>query len=86
MNSIDNLEYLESENLNKQSPEDELFFKYEKEIKIDHDDYEKFIKVMIIKKTTKYLKDNDINETLIDKHISTIYYYLKVIIKLILKY
>ena len=77
MKSIDNLEYLESEHLNNQSPEDKLFFKYEKEIKIDDDDYENFIKSDDYKKVTKYLKDNDINETLIDKHISIIYDYLK---------
>ena len=75
MKSIDNLEYLESEHLNKQSPEDELFFKHEKEIEIN--DYENFIKSDDYKKVTKYVKDNDINETLIDKHISIIYDYLK---------
>ena len=75
MKSIDNLEYLESEHLNKQSPKDELFFKYEKEIEIN--DYENFIKIDDYKKVTKYLKDNDIDETLIDKHISIIYDYLK---------
>ena len=62
MKSIDNLEYLESKQLNKQSPE-ESFFKYEKEIEID--DYENFIKSDDYKKVTKFLKDNDINETLI---------------------
>ena len=75
MKSIDNLENLESEHLNKQSPEDKLLFRYGKEIEID--DYENFIKSDDYKKVTKYLKDNDINETLIDKHISIIYDYLK---------
>ena len=64
MKSIDNLEYLESERLNEQSPEDELLFRYGKEIEID--DYENFIKSDDYKKVTKYLKDNNINETLID--------------------
>ena len=40
--SIDNLEYLESEHLIEQSPEDKLLFKYGKEIVIE--DYENFIK------------------------------------------
>ena len=75
MKNIDNLEYLESENLNKQSPEDKLLFKYGKEIEID--DYEKFIETNDYKIVTKYLKDNNINETLIDRHISIIYDYLK---------
>ena len=75
MKSIDNLEYLESERLNEQSPEDELLFRYGKEIEID--DYENFIKGDDYKKVTKYLKDNNINETLIDRHISIIYDYLK---------
>ena len=75
MKSIDNLEYLESECLNEQSPEDKLLFRYGKQIEID--DYEKFIKGSDYKKVTKYLKDNNINETLIDRHISIIYDYLK---------
>ena len=41
MNSTDNLEYLEGTNLNRHLPEDNLLFKYEKEIVIE--DYEKFI-------------------------------------------
>ena len=73
--SIDNLEYLESEYLNKLSPEEELLFKYGKEIVIE--DYENFIKRSNYKKVIKYLKDNNINETLINKHISIIYDYLK---------
>ena len=75
MKSIDYLEYLESEHLNNQSPEDKLLFRYGKEIEIE--DYEKFIKRNDYKKVTKYLKDNNINETLIDKHITIIYEYLK---------
>ena len=75
MKSIDNLEYLESEPLNKKSPEDKLLFKYGKEIEIGGD-YEKFIKSHKYKKAIKYLKDNNINEILIDKHISFIYNYL----------
>ena len=75
MKSIDNLEYLESELLSKQSHEDKLLFRYKKEIEID--DYENFIKSNDYKKVTKYLKDNNINETLIDKHITIIYDYLK---------
>ena len=73
--SIDNLEYLESERLNEQSPEDELFFRYGKEIEID--DYENFIKSIDYKKATRYLKDNNINETLINRYILIIYDYLK---------
>ena len=73
--SIDNLECLESERLNEQSPEDELFFRYGKEIEID--DYENFFKSNDYKIATRYLKDNNINETLIDRHISIIYDYLK---------
>ena len=75
MKSIDNLEYLESEPLNKKSPEDKLLFKYGKKIEIGGD-YEKFIKSDEYKKAIKYLKDNNINEILIDKHISFIYDYL----------
>ena len=75
MKSIDNLEYLESERLNEHLPEDELLFRYGKEIKID--DYENFIKSDDYKRVTKYLKDNIINKTLIDRHISIIYDYLK---------
>ena len=70
MKSIDNLEYLEGEYLNKHSPEDKLLFKYGKEIGIEFEDYEKFIKRSDYKKVTKYLKDNNINEALIDKHIN----------------
>ena len=75
MKSIENLKYLESEQLNEQSLEDELLFRYGKEIEID--DYENFIKSDDYKKVTKYLKDNNINETLIVRHISIIYDYLK---------
>ena len=75
MKSIDNLEYLKSEPLNKKSPEDKLLFKYGKEIEIGGD-YEKFIKSDEYKKAIKYLRDNNINEILIDKHISFIYNYL----------
>ena len=74
MNSIDNLEYLENDHLDLCSPEDKLLFKYERDIVIK--DYEKFIKRSDYKKVTKYLKDNNINETLIYKHISIIYDYL----------
>ena len=75
MKSIDNLEYLESELLDKKSPEDKLFFKYGKEIEIGGD-YENFIKSDEYKNVTKYLKDNNINEALIDEHISFIHNYL----------
>ena len=75
MKSIDNLEYLESKPLDNKSPEDKLLFKYGKEIEIGGD-YEKFIKSDEYKKAIKYLKDNNINEILIDKHISFIYNYL----------
>ena len=75
MKSIDNLEYLESKPLNNKSPEDKLLFKYGKEIEIGGD-YEKFIKSDEYKKAIKYLKDNNISEILIDKHISFIYNYL----------
>ena len=75
MNSIDNLEYLENNHLDSRSPEDKLHFKYGRDIVIK--DYEKFIKRSDYKKVTKYLKDNNINETLINKHISIIYEYLK---------
>ena len=74
MNSIDNLEYLENEHLDLRSPEDELLFKYGRDLVIE--DYEKFIKRSDYKKVTKYLKDNNINEKLIYKHISIIYDYL----------
>ena len=74
MNSIDNLEYLENNHLDLCSPEDKLLFKYGRDIVIK--DYEKFIKRSDYKKVTKYLKDNNINETLIYKHISIIYDYL----------
>ena len=68
MKSIDNLEYLESEPLDKRLPEDKLFFKYGKEIEIGGD-YEKFIKSDEYKKAIKYLKDNNINEALINEYI-----------------
>ena len=74
MNSIDSLEYLENEHLDLRSPEDKLLFKYGIDLVIE--DYEKFIKRSDYKKVTKYLKDNDINEKLIYKHISIIYDYL----------
>ena len=74
MNSIDNLEHLENNHLDVRSPEDKLLFKYGKDIVIK--DYEKFIKRSDYKKVIKYLKDNDIDETLIYKHISIIYDYL----------
>ena len=74
MNSIDNLEYLENNHLDLRSPEDKLLFKYGRDIVIK--DYKKFIKRSDYKKVIRYLKDNDIDETLIYKHISIIYDYL----------
>ena len=74
MNSIDYLEYLENDHLDLCSLEDKLLFKYGRDIVIK--DYEKFIKRSDHKKVTKYLKDNNINETLIYKHTSIIYDYL----------
>ena len=71
MNSIDNLEYLENNHLDLRSPEDKLLFKYGRDIVIK--DYEKLIKRSDYKKVIKYLKDNDIDETLICKHASIIY-------------
>ena len=76
MNSIDNLEYLENDHLDLCSPEDKLLFEYGRDIVIK--DYEKFIKRSGYKKVTKYLKDNNIDETLIYKHISIIYDYLNI--------
>ena len=69
---IDNLEYLELTKLNL--PEDESFLKYGKDVVIKN--YDEFIKGDDYKKAIKYLKDNDIDEKLIKKHIFTIYDYL----------
>ena len=74
MNSIDSLEYLENNHLDLRSPEDKLLFKYGRDIVIK--DYEKSIKRSDYKKVIKYLKDNNIDETLIYRHISIIYDYL----------
>ena len=49
ISSINNLEYLESEHLNNQSPEDKLLFRYGKEIEDD----EKFIKRSDYKRVIK---------------------------------
>ena len=74
MNSINNLEYLENNHLDLRSHEDKLLFKYGRNIVIK--DYEKFIKRSDYKKVIKYLKDNNIDETLIYGHISIIYDHL----------
>ena len=76
MNSIDNVEYPENNHLDLRSREDKLLFKYGRDIVIKN--YEKFIKRSDYKKVTKYLKDNNIDETLIYKHISIIYDYLNI--------
>ena len=69
--SIDHLEYLELTKLNL--PEDESFLKYGKNVVIKN--YDEFIKGDDYKKAIRYLKDNDIDEKLIKKHILTIYDY-----------
>ena len=70
--SIDNLEYLENTKLNL--PEDEEFLKYGRDVVIKN--HEEFIKGDDYKKAIKHLKDNDITEKLIKKHILTIHNYL----------
>ena len=72
--SIDNLEYLEHNNLDLRLPEDKSFLKYENDVVIK--DYDEFIKRSDYTKAIRYLKDNDIDETLLHKHILIIYDYL----------
>ena len=72
--SIDNLEYLEHNNLDLRLPEDKSFLKYGSDVVIK--DYNEFIKRSDYKKVIRYLKDNNIDETLIHKHILIIYDYL----------
>ena len=74
MNSIDNLEYLDGIDLNKHSSEDKKLLKYENEIKDNEnliersDDYKKVI---------KYLKDNNISETIMYDNKPIIIGYLR---------
>ena len=70
--SIDNLQYLELTKLNL--PGDESFLKYGRDVVIKN--YDEFIKGDDYKKAIRYLKDNDIDEKLIKKHILTIYDYV----------
>ena len=68
------MEYLENTELDFRLPEDKSFLKYGKDVVIKNHD--EFIKSDDYKKAIRYLKDNDITKTLINKHILTIYEYL----------